>query len=207
MSIPSADLAWRPIFSWRNRLSHNEPSHSSNAGPANLPGRRQGAFSYDIPLKPGVYELRLHFAETLYGYMNLAGGAETSRIFQVWMNGKALLRDFDLISDAGASTADVKVFKDISPAADGELHLSFSEKINEPFLNAIEISPGIPGRAKPIYIIARDRGYADKQGRYWQPDQYSASGQLVVRTEEVVGATDPELYRGERFGNLDYSIP
>jgi hypothetical protein len=28
---------------------------------------RQGDFAYDIPLKPGVYELRLHFAETSYG--------------------------------------------------------------------------------------------------------------------------------------------
>lgn len=170
-------------------------------------GRRQGAFNYDIPLKPGLYELRLHFAETLYGSMNLAGGGETSRIFQVWVNGKALLREFDVISDAGASTADVKVFRDVSPAADGELHLSFSDKPNEAFLNAIEISPGVPGNLKPIHIVARDRGYTDRQGRYWQPDQYSASGQLVVRTEEVVGAPDPELFRGERFGNLEYSIP
>src|SRR6266545_3322073 len=28
---------------------------------------RQGDFTYDIPLKPGVYELRLHFAETFFG--------------------------------------------------------------------------------------------------------------------------------------------
>ena len=29
--------------------------------------RREGNFSYDIPLKPGIYELRLYFAETLFG--------------------------------------------------------------------------------------------------------------------------------------------
>jgi hypothetical protein len=28
---------------------------------------RQGQFSYAIPLKKGIYELRLHFAETVYG--------------------------------------------------------------------------------------------------------------------------------------------
>jgi hypothetical protein len=28
-----------------------------------------------------------------------------------------------------------------------------------------------------------------------------------VRTEEITGAADPELYRGERYGNLTYSIP
>jgi len=29
-------------------------------------------FGYDIPLKPGVYEMRLHFAETHFGEMNLS---------------------------------------------------------------------------------------------------------------------------------------
>ena len=43
--------------------------------------RREGAFTYDIPLPAGVYELRLYFAETLYGENNMAGGGETSRIF------------------------------------------------------------------------------------------------------------------------------
>ena len=170
-------------------------------------GRREGSFGYDIPLQPGVYELRLHFAEMLYGYMNLAGGGETSRVFHILANGKPLLREFDVIADAGASTADVKVFKDISPAQDGRLHLNFEEMTNQPFLNAIEVLPAIRGRAKPIYIVARDRGYTDKQGRYWEPDHYSRGGQLVVRTEEITGAADPDLYRGERFGNLTYSIP
>ena len=40
--------------------------------------RREGTFAYSIPLKPGVYELRLHFAEALYGEGNAAGGGETS---------------------------------------------------------------------------------------------------------------------------------
>lgn len=31
---------------------------------------RQGDFSYDIPLKKGIYELHLHFAETFYGPEN-----------------------------------------------------------------------------------------------------------------------------------------
>ena len=170
-------------------------------------GRRQGSFGYDIPLKPGVYELRLHFAEMLYGYLNLAGGGETTRVFHISANGKPLLREFDVIADAGASTADVKVFKDISPAEDGKLHLNFEEVTNQPFLNAIEILPAVRGRAKPIFIVARDRGYTDKQGRYWEPDHYSRGGQLVARTEEIAGAADPELYRGERFGNLTYIIP
>jgi hypothetical protein len=169
--------------------------------------RREGAFAYDIPLNPGEYELRLHFAETLYGDNNIAGGGETSRIFQVSANGKPLLRDFDVIEDVGPSAADVKVFKDISPAGDGKLHLRFEPGTNPAFLNAIEIVPGIPGKIRPIRIVARNRGFTDKAGRYWDPDHYVRGGQQVVRTEPIAGTEDSDLYHGERFGNLAYSIP
>jgi hypothetical protein len=185
-------------------------SHLAIAGamdPALYQSRREGAFSYDIPLKPGTYELRLHFAETLYGERNLAGGGETSRIFRVWINEAAALHDFDVIADAGASTADIKVFKDISPAQDGALHLRFEEVTNQPFLNAIELLPAQAGRMETIRLTARETGYTDRTGRPWMRDSYSRGGQLVLRSDPVQGTTDPELYRGERFGNLTYVIP
>jgi Malectin domain len=169
--------------------------------------RREGTFTYDIPLNPGAYELRLHFAETLYGDNNIAGGGETSRIFQVSANGNPLLRDFDVIEDVGPSAADVKVFKDVSPASDGKLHLRFEPGTNPAFLNAIEIVPGIPGKIRPIRIVARNRGFTDKAGRYWDSDHYVRGGQQVVRTEPIAGTEDSDLYHGERFGNLTYSIP
>jgi hypothetical protein len=56
-------------------------------------------------------------------------------------------------------------------------------------------------------MLSLDRVYVDKQGRIWEPDRYSRSGLLVVRTKPVEGALDPELFRGERFGNLRYVIP
>jgi hypothetical protein len=169
--------------------------------------RREGAFTYDIPLNPGAYELRLHFAETLYGDNNIAGGGETSRIFQISANGNPLLKDFDVIEDVGSSAADVKVFKDVTPASDGKLHLKFDPGTNPAFLNAIEIVPGIPGKIRPIRIVARNRGFTDKAGRYWDSDHYVRGGQQVVRTEPIAGTEDSELYHGERFGNLTYSIP
>src|SRR6185369_3722477 len=107
---------------------------------------REGAFAYDIPLSAGAYELRLHFAETLYGENNVAGGGESSRVFNVSINGQEVLHEFDVISEAGPSTADIRTFKDISPASDGKLHLKFEPFTNPPLLSAIEITPGIPGR-------------------------------------------------------------
>ena len=74
-------------------------------------------------------------------------------------------------------------------------------------MNAIEIVPGIPGKIRPIRIVARNSGFTDKAGRYWSSDHYVRGGQLVVRTEPIAGTDDPDLYHGERFGNLIYSIP
>ena len=169
--------------------------------------RREGPFTYDIPLPPGAYELRLHFAETLYGENNVAGGGESSRVFNVSINGKKVLNEFDIVAEAGPSTADVRAFKDISPAADGKLHLNFEPYTNPPSLSAIEITPATPGKLRPIRMFALDRVYVDKQGRTWEPDRYVRGGQVVVRTGPVENADDAELYRGERFGNIHYVIP
>ncbi len=168
---------------------------------------REGTFSYDIPLAPGVYELRLHFAETLYGENNAAGGGETSRLFDIFINGTRVLENFDVIEEVGATTADIRAFKDIMPAADGRLHLRFEKATNPAFVNAIEITPGTAGRLRPIRIVSRDHEYIDNQGRTWEPDRYARGGQLVVRTQPVEGSADPELFHGERFGNLRYVIP
>jgi hypothetical protein len=169
--------------------------------------RREGAFTYDIPLPPGSYELRLYFAENVYGENNIAGGGETSRIFHVYANSMPILQDFDVIREVGPSAADVRAFKNLSPAADGKLHLKFEPNTNPAMVSAIEITPGMPGKMVPIRMVSRDRPYTDKQGRTWAADSYSHGGQLVMRTEPISNIDDPELLHGERFGNLTYTIP
>ena len=171
--------------------------------------RREGDFSYDVPLKPGVYELHLYFAETLFGENNTAGGGEASRVFRVSINGKPTLWAFDVISDAGGGgTADEKVFKDISPAPDGLLHVQFAGLVNNvPFLNAMEILPGIPGKMRAVRIVARSRNYTDQRGRVWGADRYYSHGNVVARSEPVVNTPDQEMFRAERFGHFTYTIP
>lgn len=171
--------------------------------------RRDGTFRYDIPLKPGTYELHLMFAERMFGPGNPAGGGETSRLFHIWVNGKELLRDLDVISDAGASeTADTRVFKDISPATDGRLHLEFRAFKESAFVNGIAVLPSTPGRMRPVRILAGSMGFRDRKGRFWTADRFSTGGQVVARTQtQVTGTTDPELYQYERFGNFSYAIP
>jgi len=170
---------------------------------------RQGDFTYDIPLKPGSYELRLYFAETIFGENNVAGGGETARVFRILANGKELQRFMDVVKDAGGSnTADIKVYKDMQPAADGKLHLAFVTIKNDvPFVNAIEIAPSQPGAIRPIRILAREFSSMDQHNRMWSADRYFHNGILVQRHDTVAGTDEQELYQNERFGNFSYVIP
>jgi hypothetical protein len=170
---------------------------------------RQGDFAYNIPLKPGTYELHLHFAETFYGPENAGGAGEGSRIMTVLANGKPLLRDFDALADSGGDrTAEVKVFPDVSPAADGQLHLSFSStKGGSAMLSAIEILPGIQGRIRPVRIVARDVPYYSNDSQWWSPDTYFKGGQVSSSPEPALGVDDPEFYETERWGHFSYAIP
>jgi len=170
---------------------------------------RQGEFSYNIPLKPGAYELHLHFVESFYGPEDIGGGGEGSRVMTVTANGRPLLVDFDVLADAGAGrTADVKAFTDITPADDGMLHLNFSSvKGGRAMLSAIEILPGTRGRIRPVRIVARDVPYYSNDSRWWGSDNYFKGGQLSASEEPAGETDDPELYETGRWGHFSYAIP
>jgi hypothetical protein len=170
---------------------------------------RKGEFSYDIPLKKGGYEMRLYFAETVFAPTTFAGGGESSRIFAVEMNGKPLWTAIDIYREAmGNNVAYERVFKDVAPASDGYLHLGFRSSSREkPFLNAIEVVPAIPGKLRPIRLVARDVSYTDREGQVWSPDSYFLHGRIAPHPGPVQNSPDPELYTTERYGNFDYAIP
>lgn len=170
---------------------------------------RQGDFRYDVPLKPGIYELRLHFAETQYGPESTGTGAEGRRIMSARVNGRLLLTGFDVAADAGASrTADVKVFPDVGPAADGKLHLELAgEQGTQATLSAIEILPGQHGRIRPVRVLARQTPYYSNDSHWWSPDNYFEGGQLATYTAPASGTDDQELYDSERWGNFSYAVP
>jgi hypothetical protein len=178
------------------------------ADPALYRSRREGEFRYHIPLEPGRYELRLHFAETVFGDDNDAGGGESSRIFTVRANGNSLLQEFDVVADApGGNTATTRVFRNIQPESDGKLHLEFVHFKDVPFVNAIEVLPAPDERMRPVRMVPRQKGLVDNQQRAWSGDRFVRGGQLTSRRDLVAGADDPELYRHERFGHFNYAIP
>ena len=170
---------------------------------------RTGDFSYDIPLKKGVYELRLFFTEAEFGPTTFSGGGESSRVFDVEMNGKPLIRELDIYREAaGNNTAYERVFKDVEPASDGAVHLRFRTTSREkPVVSALAIVPGIPGKMRPVRLVAREGSYTDRVGRVWSPDRYFLHGRLASHKGPVQNTPDPDLYSSERYGNFDYAIP
>jgi len=208
--VDHAGKVWNPdtYFSGGNGVQSPIQHIWRTQDPIIYRSSRQGEFSYNIPLKPGTYELRLHFAETLYGPENSGGGGEGSRTMTVSVNGQPLLRDFDVLADAGGErTAEVKVFPDISPGSDGQLHLSFSGRSGSAMLSAIEILPEVRGQIRPVRIVARDVPYYSNDSRWWSPDDYFKGGQISSSQEPAQETDDPEFYETERWGHFSYAIP
>lgn len=164
---------------------------------------RQGEFSYRIPLKAGTYELTLWFCEP-----ELRSGSDNSRSFRILINGKTAVEEFDIITEAGATQAvTARTWRDVTPDADGRLHVQFAPLSNAAVLSALALIPGTPGRLRPIRIAAREEPYTDSEGHVWSSDRFFFGGRLVKRLEAIQGTEDPELYRGERYGRLTYTIP
>ena len=173
-----------------------------------LKAQRSGVFHYDIPVRQGTYELHLYFAEIEYGTGNPRGGGEGSRVFQVSINGTPRINQLDPLAEAGApNRLHERVFKDISPAADGELHIQLGSPGGEAFLDALEIVPSAPGRIRPIRLVTQESPITDADGRVWSADEYFCGGTLVLRRNSILNPGQSALYEGERYGNFSYRIP
>lgn len=102
---------------------------------------RYGHFHYRIPVVAGKdYKLHLYFSERWFGVTNGGPGGEGSRVFDVYCNGKTLLKDFDIIQNQNGGAA-VMTFDHVKPTAHGMLELDFMPVKNYPLINAIEIEP------------------------------------------------------------------
>jgi len=102
---------------------------------------RVGKFRYSLPVIPlDKYRVRLYFQEPWFGKENVGIGGPGSRVFDVWCNGVVLLKNFDILNEAG-STPVVKTIDNVQATAQGKIELIFSPVINYPLVNAIEVLP------------------------------------------------------------------
>lgn len=204
--IDSAGRAWLPDRYFTGGTTFRRPGVQiqRTPDPDLFQNGREGQFVYAIPLNPGIYELHLYFADT-------GVTSDTLRSVNIAINGQPA-SGVDIASDAaGINTATAKIFKDISPAKDGFLRLTFQGAgqgtAAGSFLNAIEILPGIPGKMRPIRITAGDRAFRDHLGQVWLPDQWALGGRKTTSGVSVSGTPDPGLYQWGRVGHFSYSIP
>jgi hypothetical protein len=171
-----------------------------------LRAQRSGKFEYQIPLRQTTYELHLYMLEVEYGLGNPKGPGEP-RTFRVLINGSSQRKELDPLADTGGSNRLYeRVFKDVTPASDGLLHLSFEPGTGPAFLNAIELMPSPHGRIHPVRIVAQDNPITDSEGRFWSADQYYSGGTAVCRRTTLTNSED-SLFHGERYGNFSYRIP
>jgi len=89
-------------------------------------------FVAEVP--DGRYTIILHFAETWDGI-----DKQGPRVFDVKIEGKEVLKDFDILKEAGAMhTALVKEFQHVE-VDDGKLEIRFIPRHENPLVNGLEI--------------------------------------------------------------------
>ena len=93
-------------------------------------------FSYILPVIQGKYQVRLKFAET-------GVKKEGERVFDILINGKKVLSNFDILKEAGAADKAVdRSFSDIQPDDQGMIEIHFISSAQNAKVCAIEIVRG-----------------------------------------------------------------
>ncbi|MBN2591221.1 MAG: hypothetical protein JXA96_15260 [Sedimentisphaerales bacterium] len=176
------------------------------------------AYEFDVPA--GKYDVILHFAETYEGIMGVG-----ERVFEVSINGKAVLEDFDPYAAAGEfNTPAVKKFEGIEPK-DGKIVIGFTPNIENAQINGIEIVAGDSAAAsaggKQIAIRVNcgtadgAEAYTDEDGNVWQPDRLftddldwgAVDGEIIQRpTLEISDTKAPGIYQSETYSMSAYKF-
>jgi hypothetical protein len=136
----SAGMVWKPDRYYNGGQSATHAVELSGTREPDLFAReRYGRFDYAIPVDKGTYRLSLYFAEEYFGPGGARGGQQGTRVFDVSCNGVALLREFDLLKEAGMAQAIVKTFHGLTPNGQGTLLVSFSPIHDYASLYALEV--------------------------------------------------------------------
>jgi Malectin domain len=136
----SAGAVWKPDRYYNGGQSASHAVEVRGTRDPDLFAReRYGRFDYAIPVDKGTYRLSLYFAEEYFGPGGTLGGQPGTRVFDVSCNGVALVREFDLLKEAGLGQAVVKTFHGLTPNGQGTLLVSFSPIHDYASLYAMEV--------------------------------------------------------------------
>lgn len=99
---------------------------------------RWGHFSYALPVADGRYRVTLKFCEGHYGKRNAGAGEPDGRLFDVYCNGVALLKNFEIMKEAGGEGRPTdRNFSGIRPNAQGKILLTFVPVVGMACVNGI----------------------------------------------------------------------
>ena len=172
-------------------------------------GRMGIDFTYEIPVTKGIYTVRLMFAESEYEQL-------FARPFNVEINGKELLHNYDICQDArGYLKAKDRVFKYIVPNADNKIVIHFSggfepgQKSHEAIVQAIEVLPEFKSVAR--IDCGAESEFVDWNSFIWNSDHSYLGGQTLKSSSKISQVTptlyDQGLYQSARTGReFTYSL-
>ena len=168
-----------------------EADRYCHKGRAQARGRTGKDFSYSIPVSPGLYAVRLKFAEWQHQEY-------FERPMHVEINGLRVLNDFDIAHAAGGSrTAVDKAFHYIVPDADGNLTIRFlgatrhDGRTAEALVQAIEILPEF--RSCVRINVGSKKEFIDWNSFVWAADPHGRGGR-TLRSSRPVSQASPTLY-------------
>ncbi len=121
---------------------------TDNPPPAALfNNERYGAMSYTIPgfSAGGTYAVTLYFAET---YLTSSGG----RLFNVHINGTAVLANYDIYSNAGGQNRAVAEAFTTTADGSGQIVIQFTAVTENPKINGISIQAGTAPTQGPTAV-------------------------------------------------------
>ena len=173
-------------------------------------GREGRDFTYSIPVSPGVYTVRLKFAESKYQWAS-------QRIMNLSINGQPVLRGLDICQAArGCQRAHDRVFRNIVPDAEGRIVLRVAGGFNplrgsgEATVQAIEVLPQL----KPTIRISAgaEKEFVDWNSFVWSADADFQGGHTIRSSAPVSQAAptlyDEGLYQTARSGpTFTYAVP
>ena len=116
--------------------------------------RRWGAFSYNIPVTNGTYEVNLRSIEPYWG-VTVPGG-RGSRTFNVDMEGSRKVTEFDIFRAAGGALVPVWQSFRVN-VTDGTLDIDFTRgSADNAILSALEVLPTVAANRPPVITPIND---------------------------------------------------
>ena len=150
-----------------------------------------------FPVKPGEYEIHLHFAET--------SDLQTATHSAVLSINAGTDFSFDVVDNAGGDgIATSYVLTGIRPENDGAIHLDYTSEVS--LLNAVEILSADSDNLLPVRIATSPFPITDSDNKLWLSDRYFSGGRRGLIPESAKTA-NRGIYTYNRVGRFRYDIP